>query len=39
MEYPNSNQNFICQHEMTDRLILMYAGIAPNENKTLLNKD
>ena len=27
MEYPTDNQNFICQREMTDRLILMFAGM------------
>ena len=27
MEYPTGNQNFISQHEMTDRLILMYTGM------------
>ena len=39
MEYPTSNQNFICQHEMTDRLILMYAGMKINtaeQNNKLL---
>ena len=27
MEYPTDNQTFICQREITDRLILMFAGM------------
>ena len=30
MEYPTGNQNFTCQHEMTDCLILMYTGMKIN---------
>ena len=38
MEYPTSNQNFVCQHEMTDLLILMYARMKIKKNAEQNNK-